>query len=344
MRSVKALLATLAACAALSATGLPAAAQTAPLVGAWLAEPDSYDAWVEAGIDVPWYPLLVVRADGTYTLYRMAPVCQPVAGDGKPVDTLEDGVRAYGICLQSAADAAKDRLRGAFFHVSAAGRWSVEGARTRFAIERKGGEQSHFAEMLATLSEMLEKEARNADASPMARAAIERLRRMTDAQRKRLATFYSTMFVFDGESVSATVAGDILRLAGGDGTAFSFRRQQPELVSAAMITVVGLEVSAAEYFRCALARLRAEASGAADRPVTALAEPLFEMAALALKMLHAEALQRAKRSDEADRAFPEKDRQAYQALRAALEKHAAAQAASARKLGQYLGCPERDAR
>lgn len=343
MRLLNAMLATLAACAAFLATGLPAAAQTAPLVGAWLAEPDSYDAWVESGIDVPWYPLLVVRADGTYTLYRLVPGCQPLADDGKLIDILDDGVRAYGTCIRSAADAAKDRLRGVHFHISAAGRWSVDGARTRFAVERKGGEQTHFAEMLAGLSQMLEREARNADASPAARAAMESLLRMTVAQRKRLATFYSTMYVFDGEAVSATVAGDILRLAGSDGAALSFRRQQPEIVSAAMITVLGLEVSAAQYFRCALARLRAEAA-AADRPVTALAQSLFDMQALAVKGLYAEALKQAKRSEEADRAFTEKDLQTYQALLATLKTHAAAQSVGEGKLGRYLGCPDRDGR
>ena len=44
----------------------PAAAQTADktraLVGTWLIEPAYYDPWVEDGVDVPWYPLVVLRA------------------------------------------------------------------------------------------------------------------------------------------------------------------------------------------------------------------------------------------------------------------------------------------
>src|SRR5882762_5132672 len=64
---------------------LPAPVLGSDLAGLWLIEPDSFDAMVDNGLDLPSYPLLVIRDDHVFRLYRVYPRCAPLDAGGEEI-------------------------------------------------------------------------------------------------------------------------------------------------------------------------------------------------------------------------------------------------------------------
>lgn len=195
----------------LSAAGAsPVAAQTAErpdrLAGSWLIEPPHYDAWVETGFDVPWYPLLVLRKNGTFALFRLAPHCQPLGDDGAEVDFSENTLRRGALCAYARAVAATHDVLAAHLHASASGRSRIEaGGGVRFDIESRGvGLPYHLRGGAADLRRRLAMGDHGLSAAE--RDALGALTRFLDVYERRFATFYSTLYVFDGDPVEIAVA------------------------------------------------------------------------------------------------------------------------------------------
>jgi hypothetical protein len=333
-----------------AACALPIAAQTAerpdPLVGSWLIEPPHYDAWVETGFDVPWYPLLVLRKDGTFSLFRLAPHCQPFEADGRAVDSGADTPYRAALCADARAIAANHDVLAAYLHPGASGRWSIEaGGRLHFEIEARGaGLPHHLRGGAVDLRRDLAM--RRDRGVPAAESeGLRALTRFLDVYERRIATFYSSLYVFDGDPVTVSVARGRLEMKGPNrDEILAFRAVRPSLPDAAVGLLLVLEASVARYFRCAVARLAPEwpASGHPTAGLAALAARARTLAAAGHRRAYAETLKKAGRDvDAAERWEPVHEQMFKGELRDILE-HAAAKAARERRLGAFLGCPERD--
>lgn len=330
------------------AFGPPGHAQDDPksaLIGSWLVEPPHYDAWVETGFDVPWYPLLVLRKDGTFALFRLAPHCQPLGDDGAEVDFSEDTLRRGALCADARAVAATHDVLAAHLHASASGRWRIEaGGGVRFDIESRGvGLPYHLRGGAADLRSKLAMGDRGLDAAE--RDALGALTRFLDIYERRFATFYSTLYVFDGDPGAIAVAQGRLDLKGPhrDET-LAFRAVRTSLPDAAMGLLLVLEASVARYFRCAVARLAPEwpAYGHPNAGLAALAGRARTLAAAGHRRAYAETFKKAGRdADAALRWEPVHEKMFQSELRDILDS-AAGKAARDRRLGAFLGCPERD--
>jgi len=333
----------------------PAFAQTGTpngaLVGTWLIEPEHFDPWVESGIDVPWFPLLVIRADGDFTLFRIAPYCVPVLPDGGMLDSRkpEDRQREREICTAAQAAAAKDGFIAAHLHESAAGRWSIDGAgRVTFAAARRGPTPAYVAQTLPTLHARLRKDIADTKLPADERAASAALLRMADAQGGRFSTIYTTFYVFDGAPVragrDASRDSDRLRLDGGARGAITYRRVRPEPLDAVMAISTQVGISVARFFRCMLAR--------AERDWPAGAAPAGDFAVLAVRLRalspdlarqsRARGLARDGRRDEAAKLWSDDDDARVRRVTDDLHRHPVLKALGDNRFGASLGCPERD--
>jgi len=333
-----------------AASGAPGHAQDhlkSALVGSWLIEPAHYDAWVETGFDAPWYPFLDLRNDGTFALFRLAPHCQPLGDDGAEVDFSEDTPRRGALCADARAVAANHDILAAHLHASASGRWRIEaGGRVRFEIEKRGvGIAYHLRGAAAELRRKLAMGDSGLDAA--GREAQRALARFLDIYEKRMPTFYSTLYVFDGEPAAAAVARGRLELGGPNrGEAIVFRAVRPALVDSAMGLLLLLNASAARYFRCAVAKLAPDfpAIGQPHAGLPALAAQARELVARGHKRRYANTLHKAGREIDAVTRWSASDERNYVADFAYFHDHPAAKASRAQRLGAFLGCPERDRR
>ena len=317
------------------------------LVGSWLIEPPHYDAWVETGFDVPWYPFLVLRKDGTFALFRLAPVCQPLGDDGAEVYFSEDTPRRGALCADARAVAAIHDIVAAHLHASASGRWRIkDGGRVHFEIEKCGvGLAYHLRGAAAELRRKLAMGDSGLDAAE--REAQRALARFLDIYERRIATFYSTLYVFDGEPAAVSVARGRLELKGPNrDEIFAFRAVRPSLPDAAVGLLLVLEASVARYFRCAVAKLAPEwpAYGHPNAGLAALAARARTLAAAGHRRAYAETLKKAGRdADAAERWEPVHEQMFKGELRDILDS-AAGRASREQRLGAFLGCPERDSR
>lgn len=336
-----------------AAGALPVAAQTterpAPLVGTWLIEPASFDAWVETGFDVPWFPLLVVRADGSFTLYRLAPGCEPVLPNGGELDRMrpEDRRKGLELCAAARQRVAKDGFIAAYLHVSAAGRWSIAGGdqarRIVFAADTTGPTPQHFARSLPSLDGRIAKEIGDPRYSSGEREILASLERFLDTHGQRLNTFYTTLFVFGGEPVPFAVSGGRLALGAGK-RAFVYRAIKPEAPDAAMALTLNIGASAQRYFRCALAKIVSEDVAAPTSDAVRLAARLRALSPDLERRADAEDLTRLGHKSEAARLWSEAEEAKMRTELLAKDRHPAMQASRAGTLGRYLGCPNRDLR
>jgi hypothetical protein len=327
----------------------PAAAQgdAKGPVGTWLIEPASFDAWVETGFDVPWYPLLVVRADGSYTLYRIAPGCEPVLPDGGELDRMrpEDRQKGMELCAAARQRAAKDGFIAAYMHVSAAGRWVSPGeGRIVFAAGATdtGPTPQLFAKHLPGLRDKLARAPRER-LSAAERESFAALQRFVDAHEAHLADLYTTFFVARRALAPFIVTGSQLRLGFAD-RALVYRAIKPEAPDAAMALLHNTGGSAWRYFRCALAKIEAEGLDAPKSDAVRLAAKLRALSPDLERRADAEDLMRLGRRDEAARLWTEAEEATMRAALTAPDRQQAVELARAGKLGQALGCPERDSR
>lgn len=338
-----------AAGSACAQTGTPGGA----LVGTWLIEPAHFDPWVESGIDVPWFPLLVVRADGSFTLFRIAPFCVPVLPDGGMLDSrkAEDQQRERDICDAAQTAAAKDGFIAAHLHESAAGRWSIDGAgRVTFAAARRGPTPLSVARVLPELRTRLRKDLADTTLPAGERAAMEALLRMADAQGGRFSTIYTTFYVFDDAPVradrDASRDADRLRLDGGERGAIAYRRVRPEPLDAVMAISTQVGITVARFFRCMLARIER------DWPAGAAPTGDFAMLAVQLRALSPDFARQSRarrlvqdgRRDEAAKLWSGEDEARVRRVTDELHRHPVLKALGENRFGASLGCPERDFR
>ena len=338
----------LAALALLAAGSAPAAAQGEAKgpIGTWLIEPASFDAWVETGFDVPWYPLLVVRADGSFTLYRLAPGCEPVLHDGGELDRMrpEDRQKGLEICAEARKRAAKDGFIAAYLHVSAAGRWVSPGeGRIVFPAASTGPTPQLFAKHLPGLRAKLAQASRERALSAGERESLASLQRFLDSHEVHLGRFYTTLFVERGEAVPFALTDAQLRLGFAD-RAFVYRAIKPEAPDAAMALLLNTGASAARYFRCALAKIEAEGLEAPKSDAVRLAAKLRALSPDLERRADAEDLMRLGRLDEAARLWTEAEEAKMREALLAKDRQQAVELVRAGRLGSILGCPERDVR
>jgi hypothetical protein len=328
----------------------PALAQDAarqdPLVGTWLVEPEAYDAWVDAGYDVPWYPLLAIRADGSFTLFRLAPSCAPpYAPDGTIVSADQEAQRHAALCLEAAERARRDGFEAGHLHLSAAGRWSLgSDGRVTFASATRGPTPEFLRETLPRLRAKVETDLRDTGLSDRERRALNALLVFATTHERRLASFYGSFYVFDDAPAAVALDAGRLRLtAAGADAAFVFRAYRPELLDGAMAITALIGVSAAEYFRCVLARVEAGWPPAGPRDDHGrLAQAARDLMPAAARLELAFILRRAEHEAEAARLVPEAEQAKTEARQAELERHPAAEAAAERRFGAWFGCPDRD--
>lgn len=326
-------------------------------VGTWLIEPEGFDIWLDlpSRSDIfqmpPWFPLLVIRADGSFTLYRLAPPpCEPLLPDGAGLDREResDRLRAIELCASARERAAKDGFTAAHLHLGAAGRWSVDGGgRIRFSAETKGPMPQDFAKALPAMRQKLGEEARDALNPRDERETMTALVRFLDTHQKRMGNFFSTLFVLDGETLSFKAEKGQLELRGSEpGARVVFRAIRPAAADAAMSAILMFGGSVTRYYRCMMEKLDSEWTDAAP--------PRNELGLLAVQLrAHAPAqerrgdaafLKRIGRHAEAEALARGIDEKRLDDEFTAWERHPAFHAHSQRRLGVYLGCPERDPR
>jgi hypothetical protein len=336
--------------AALAAVARPSLAQSdgrAGPVGTWLIEPGSFDAWVETGNDVPWYPLLVVRADGTFTLYRVAPGCEPVLPDGGELDRMraEDRLKGLELCAAARQRAVKDGFIAAYMHVSVAGRAVSPGPGLVVfgaSADNLGPTPQLFAKHLPGLRAKLAQTSRER-LSDRDRESLASLQRFLDQHEAHLSRFYTTFFVGNRVSAPFTVTGAQLRLGFAE-RALVYRAVKPEAPDAAMALLLNTGASAARYFRCALAKIEAEGLDAPTSDLVRLAARLRALSPDLERRADAEDLMRLGRRDEAARLWSEAEEAKMRAALLAPDRQRALELVRDGKLGQALGCPERDSR
>ena len=288
---------------------------------------------------------LVLRKDGTFSLFRLAPHCQPLEAEGREVDFGADTTQRGALCADARAVAANHDVLAAHLHASASGRWRIEaGNRVRFVVETRGAGLPHFLRGgAADLRRKLALGERGLDAA--GRAALGALTRFLDVHEGRIATLYSTLYVFDGDPATFAVARRRLELTGPNpGETISFRAVRPSLPDAAMGLLLVLDASVARYFRCAVARLAPEwpAYGHPNAGLAALAGQARVLAGRGHRRAYAETFKKVGRDVDAALRWERVHEQTFQAELRYILGHAAARAHRDGRLGAFLGCPERD--
>jgi len=333
--------------AAISVSPVTAQDIRARLPGLWLIEAPYYDWLVDTGFDVPAFPVLAIRADGSFHLFRLRPICEPGDGVDRAADYADNPLKRAEAC-QASIDATKIDGVAAHSNPAAAGKWAL-GADGRLAfaatsaVEPGKSQKELIAEMRKVMS------AGELDYNERAKTGEDKaaLRRRMQVQAGRMASYAGTFYVFDGAAVTAAIDGDRLILTGADpADRLVYRRIAPAAAAAAANIALVLEVAATNYFRCAVEKLRA---GWTDRGPPAgelgsLAALANEMFPLSWALEYADALDKAGRQAEAEKIFTTESRAAFVALVAKIRAHPAAAAAKDGKLGAWLGCPERDQR
>lgn len=309
----------------------------ARLPGLWLIEAPHYDAFVDSGFDVPAFPVLAIRADGTFNLFRLRPLCEAVDGGERPIEYLDNPVKRAEACRDYVAATKPDGV-AAHSNPAAAGRWQIAAdGRLVFAAASKVEPGKIAAERIADMGKAMA--AGEIDYKERARTGEDKatLARRMAAQARRIASFLGTYYVFDGAPVAVVMHGDRLILAGADAAA------APGATAAVNIAHV-LKIAASDYFRCAVEKLRAgwTDSGPPAGDLGSLAALANEFFPLSWALEHADALDKAGRKAEADRIYTAQDRAAFVALVAKIRAHPGAAAAKDGKFGAWLGCPERD--
>ena len=238
---MKALSGLLAACA-LALASPSASADAKALAGVWLFEPLYFDEFVDQGLVTPEYPVLVVHADGRFTLYRVVMHCDMLENEPGKVD-------------DAACRRALERSRadlGTLAAVSAAGKWQIAAdGRVMFSAQERGRTPPYFQRYVdafrkdaAEIAAKLEKEARDEFSRQRVRDALK-------LQVQRMENFYSTAYVLDGAPVKFTRDGEFLRLEGeAQGDQLVYRAIEPRLLQGAAGFIPLADLSAVRYFRC----------------------------------------------------------------------------------------------
>ena len=317
----------------------------ARLPGLWLIEAPYYDPFVDMGLDIPAFPVLAIRADGTFNLFRLRPICEPVDVIDRATDYADNPLKRAEAC-RAYVDATKPDGVAAHSVPAAQGKWVLgSDGRLTFAATSAVVPGASLKELIAEIRKAMS--AGELDYEQRAKTGEDKaaLARRMAVQSTRMVNYAGTFYVFDGTAVTAAIEGDRLILTGADpADRFVYRRITPAAMAAAANIVLVLEVAATRYFRCTVERLRA---GWTDRGPPAdelgtLATLANEMFPLSWALEYADALDKAGRQAEAEKIFTTEHRAAFVALIAKIRAHPAAAAAKERKLGAWLGCPERD--
>ena len=184
------------------------------LAGLWLIEAPYFDPFVENGMDLPTFPVLSIKGDGSFRLFRIRPSCEPIDETGRDIFFTEQPARALAECKRYLTLAMRDGIATSSMP-SAAGKWqAANDGRIRFAADSKERPAIWFMQMLrdfraAMTDGKLDYIDRVKHGEDMAA-----LQRRLNAQAHRIETFYSTFYVFDGESVTFALGDQTLSLTG----------------------------------------------------------------------------------------------------------------------------------
>jgi hypothetical protein len=309
-------------------SGLAATAQEAsrpaPLVGVWLIEPDRYDPLVENGIDIPRYPVLLLREDGSFAAYHLHFTCDARDREGRLAD--EPGgptpAEAEQLCAREALESGADIGVSTARRIVAGTVRRSEPFRLTFATTDRLAPESGVADLAG------------------------RLRTMPDGATlgRLLDALWRPAFLEPGASVDGELTGDVLRLRVGGADVVSYRRYDRAVLSGAAQLVLALGVSGGQYFRCVLTAVDgafavdAEKRSEAQKALVVLVGTAAELAAGDRAMAAASLA-----PGDPVRA---RDVEAHARRRASLVEqmsgspvYAALQAGA---LGRALGCPDRD--
>jgi hypothetical protein len=288
------------------------------LPGVWLIEPLYFDVLVEQGLVTPEFPVLVIRPDGAFRLYRVGVFCEVL--DQYERLSQEPGVLARA-CARASQRSRPD-LGSAFGVISAAGKWKAsQDGSLQFLVEERGHIPKYYEDTLKELRETLEKTRRNIE--PLARDPRSR-QFMEERSRRELAkgeNFYTTLYVLDGKQLRFAVDEQLLQLEGPHpDDLLIYRRTDPEVLEAATGSAILFEVSATKYFRCLVDYFQ-------RAPLTDERQEVIK-AARGASALYA--------------GKPSIDLALLRPVERPLDFHPAKRAMKERKLGAYLGCPSRD--
>jgi hypothetical protein len=316
-------------CAGVLAILLPPATCTAQavhpqLAGLWLAAPESYDVWVERGIEIAAYPVLRISPDGKFTLFRLRAACEPDGPDGKPYHP--DSAEKAAACAAARERSAKDGFTAAYARVSAAGDVKLAGAkRLRFVFEEAGSTPSEWASIHRQLR--------------------ERGHFNSEEAARRYENFHSTFYVLDGREATFERKHDRLTLKDVQlGQALEFRAARAEVLDSAMAMPLAFDFLSGQYFRCLVEKL--------EKSLPPKREPGSELGKAA-RLAHDSvvlinsatllaALNRAGRATPEQVASLRESAGRFQEMRQRLAESPIARAVRDKQLGKFLGCPARD--
>jgi len=335
--------------AAASALGLAATSLYAEesvsaqrLVGTWLVEPLYFDLLVDQGLVVPHFPVLAIRPDGRFKLFRVYARCEPYDSNGREIDPADDEAKYEEACAALRAGIREDGFKHSYGQPSAQGRWELtNGNQLRFAVESTGPSPDHFRRLVESIRESYEKTRDQMRAYVRDQQTQDALDMMLVSQHARLTKFYTTFYIFDGKPEMYSVDGQFLRLTGSDPKdAIVYRAHSPAVIDAASAAVSALDVSAAQYFRCLVnsIELSRQETTAAASEIRTLTEFASQYAELQPRLERAQALKAANRTAEAARYWTEADDARLRDWNATAKAHPAFVAASRGSLAAYLGC------
>jgi hypothetical protein len=287
------------------------------LAGTWLITPQHYDEWADKGVEIAAYPVLHISAEGRFTLYRLQVTCAPDGPDGKPYPS--DSAERDAACTAARERSGKHGFRTGYARVSAAGVIKREGDRMRFVSD----EVSPVPHEWAMVHRMLRERGF-----------------FNEAAAKAYETFHSTFYVLDGREVTVVLNGGALKLNDAQsGRSVEYRATRPEVLDAAIAVPAAFSVDLPPYFRCLTEKLEAAMQGP-GAPTNDLASG----ASLAREhlLLFDELRSVSARKDPDTRERATQLQAKIEENREKVAKHPLFEAIREKKLGAFLGCPEKD--
>lgn len=307
-------------------------------VGMWLIQAPYFDPYVEAGVVMPMYPLLVLNEDGRFALFAVSTYCFDHPADD--VDFSGSPMAEWALCDRMRHSAYFPSPQHLFARPAASGRWAVEAGRMQLDVDSEAEALFSFAlERNRRLSEPRD----YVTAAEQLNAARQMGPSFTPASAKH---FYGDFFILGGGALEMTLDADTLTLKKADsGAEVGFERIAPEALNQASAVLRALEMPSVYFFRCALPNtrdpVRSRIPGDELSTLVALAAQVSTDMA---KARHANALSADGQDAEALRVWPQDERERAAArVKQQMMSLPVISAARSGHLGAYFGCPDQDA-
>lgn len=314
--------------------------------GAWLLDPPYFDPMVDRGFIIPEFPVLLIKADGRFSLLRVFGGCNIEGSDGEVIDKSGKTISVREACIELKNDSQQKGLRSSYGQVNAEGRWGIEqGGRLRFYVESTGTIPSTMQASVQYAKEKLSEHQRQSQNPNVdQKVSFEKMDLQSKAAR-RMETFYTTFFIWDGTPRAYEISGRSLFLKGPEADeVISYRSFPIEVIDSAHAIVAATGTSTGKYFRCIVDKLdKVRDAKAGDvTELMKLTELAQKNAEAQFVLTQANAIRDKAPGEKGGLIRAQAAANQLQTLAKAINNHPGGRATKDGKFGAYLGCPERD--